>query len=368
MAPSLSQGHSAPNRRAAPPGREGRVDSPRRAAGASVAARVLRTAEASLGPRARRASAASLAALALLATAGGAAAQPPPPSSESTQRAIAQSLFDEARALMSQNAYAEACPKLRESYRLEPASGTLVNLAICHEQEGKLAMAYVEYNETLSRAQREGRRERERFARQRIDALTPKLTILRVQVEAPRESPRVTLDGVELVPAAWGIAIPLDPGEHVLEAAVPDRVRFRQTVQARGVGESQTVRVPAFGVGAAGASGSSGSVFSRAPSAQRTAALVVGGVGLAGLGLGAVAGIVARSRWHEATEACPDRRCSDPNDLRLDGPAKTWADVSTVSFIGGGAALATGALLWFTAPSKRVEPLVGPNTLGLTVR
>lgn len=310
---------------------------------------------------------AALGALALVASTSGRAFGQP--ASESTQRAVAQSLFDEGRALMSQNNYAEACPKLSESYRLEPASGTLVNLALCHETEGKLAMAYVEYNETLSRAQREGRRERERFARQRVDALTPKLTILRVQVEAPGEAPRVTLDGVELAKAAWGIAIPLDPGAHVVEARVGDQPPFRSNVQARGGGDSQTVRVPAFGATGVSSGGSgAGSIFTRAPSTQRTAALVVGGVGLAGLGFGVVAGVVANSRWNDATDACPNRQCSDPKNLSLDGPAKTWADISTVSFVGGGAALATGAVLWLTAPTKRVEPLVGPNTIGLMVR
>jgi hypothetical protein len=310
---------------------------------------------------------AALCALALVASAPGRAFGQQP-ASESTQRAVAQSLFDEGRALMSQNSYAEACPKLSESYRLEPASGTLVNLALCHETEGKLAMAYVEYNETLSRAQREGRRERERFARQRVDALTPKLTILRVQVEAPGEAPRVTLDGVELAKAAWGIAIPLDPGAHVVEARVGNQPPFRSNVQARGDGDSQTVRVPAFGATGVSSGGGAGSIFARAPSTQRTAALVVGGVGLAGLGLGVVAGVVANSRWNDATDACPNRQCSDPKNLSLDGPAKTWADISTVSFVGGGAALATGAVLWLTAPTKRVEPLVGPNTIGLMVR
>ncbi|MCU0685317.1 MAG: hypothetical protein MUF34_24270 [Polyangiaceae bacterium] len=352
MAPSLSPGRSAPNQRAPFLSPSGLADD-----GSRIRSGDARRADRKghLG-RARRVMQAGLGAFALLATAGQALAQPAAPASESTQRAIAQSLFDEARALMSQNNYVEACPKLRESYRLEPASGTLVNLAVCHEQEGKLAMAYVEYNETLSRAQREGRRERERFARQRVDALTSKLTILRVQVEAPRESPRVTLDGVELVQAAWGIAIPLDPGAHVLEATVPDREPFQQRVQARGVGEAQTVRVPPFGVGS---EGTPRSALNRSPSTQRTTALVIGGVGLAGLGLGAVAGIVARSRWNDATDACPDRQCADPKNVRLDGPAKTWADVSTVSFLGGGAA---------TAPKKRLEPMVGPNTLGLTVR
>ena len=232
-------------------------------------------------------------------------------------------------------------------------------------------MAFVEYNETLSRAQREGRRERERFARQRLDALTPKLTILRVQVEAPRESPRVTLDGVELAKAAWGIPIPLDPGMHAVEASVPDQPAFRAQVQARGDGEARTVRVPAFGVeGPTGerAAGGGGSIFERPPSGQRTVALVVGGLGLAGLGFGAVSGVIASARWNDATDACPNRRCPDPKNVRLDDPARTWADISTASFIGGGVARAAGSVLWLTAPSKRVEPLVGPNTFGLQVR
>ena len=57
----------------------------------------------------------------------------------------ADALFREGRALMKKGDYATACPKLEESYRLDPAAGTGINLGDCFEKQGKVASALLAY-------------------------------------------------------------------------------------------------------------------------------------------------------------------------------------------------------------------------------
>lgn len=96
--------------------------------------------------RVRRLSVVALA-LAALCPQAPLRAQPAP-----TDRALAQAHFDEGRALLARGAIAAACPKFVESYQLEPALGTLLNLALCHEAQGRLASAWAEFNDARKAA------------------------------------------------------------------------------------------------------------------------------------------------------------------------------------------------------------------------
>src|SRR5882757_3842955 len=90
---------------------------------------------------------------------------------QSGDSAVAQALFDQAKKLIADGHASEACPKLEESQRLEPRSGTLINLASCYEQTGRLASAWSKYIEAATSAKASGNSAREAVARQHAAAL-----------------------------------------------------------------------------------------------------------------------------------------------------------------------------------------------------
>jgi hypothetical protein len=129
----------------------------------------------------------------------------------------ADALFKEGRDRLRRGEIAKACDAFAESQRLDPAIGTLLNLAACHEKQGKTATAWAEYKDVATQAQRAMQAEREKFARQRVAELAARLSILVVTVERTDTDFRVVLDGRDLTKAMLGAEIPVDPGEHTLE-------------------------------------------------------------------------------------------------------------------------------------------------------
>lgn len=164
-------------------------------------------------------------------------------------------LFREGRALLIAERFAEACPKLEESQRLEPHGGTLLNVAACHERAGRVATAWAEFHDALAAARAEGHADREALARERIRALDPRLPWLTLTVTADvaGEGVRVTFDGAEIGRIAWGKDMPIDPGEHLIVATAPGRVASQRRIVAR---ESEHQIVELSGLAPAPPSGS----------------------------------------------------------------------------------------------------------------
>src|SRR5882672_1040058 len=97
-------------------------------------------------------------------------------------RTAAESLFVEAKKLMDAGRFAEACPKFADSQRIDPGVGTLLNLALCYERQGKVASAWSTYRAAAAGARTAGQAERESMARQRASALEPRLSRLTVAI------------------------------------------------------------------------------------------------------------------------------------------------------------------------------------------
>ena len=129
---------------------------------------------------------------------------------------LAETLFNEGQKLMDSGRFSEGCPKLAESQRLDPAAGTLLNLAVCHEKEGKTATAWTEFKEAASLARRDARADRVNFAEEHAAALEPQMSrvIIAVAPDVAKEGLEVRFDEAIVGPAAWGVAMPANPGTH----------------------------------------------------------------------------------------------------------------------------------------------------------
>lgn len=150
-----------------------------------------------------------------------------------TDKAAAEALFDHAKSLMKEGRYPEACLKFQESQRIDPGIGTMLYLADCFEKNGQAASAWAGFLEAAAAAKAAGQAEREKKARDRAAALEPRLTRLSITVVPGGEVPglEVKRDGRPVSKALWGTPVPLDPGEHVVEATAPGKKPWSQTVK-----------------------------------------------------------------------------------------------------------------------------------------
>jgi tetratricopeptide (TPR) repeat protein len=277
---------------------------------------------------------------------------------QSGNGAVAQALFDQAKQLLADGHVLEACPKLEESQRLEPRSGTLINLAYCYEQSGRLASAWSKYLEAAAAAKATGNQEREAVARERATALAPRCSKLTIAVAPALTSVpglEIKRDGVLVGEPAWGLSLPSDAGDHEVTANAPGRVPFKTKVRVVGEGVTTTVSVPVLAPEPSAAPGPSTST-NHGLGTQRTVALVAGGVGVIGFGLGAAFGLVSKSKHDQAARECDGAACPDESALAAANAAQSYGNLSTAMMIVGGVGLAKGVMLWLTAPNAKAPP------------
>jgi serine/threonine-protein kinase len=288
----------------------------------------------------------------------------------------AQVLFDQAKKLMAAGKYADACPKLEESQRLDPGLGTLLNLGDCFEHEGKTATAWGKFVEAAAAAKAANQAAREHHARERASALFSRLSNIVINVASAEKSPglEVKRDGALVGQAQWGTPMPADPGEHVVSAGAPARTAWETKIKVDAEGHTAVVAVPELAAAAAAVTTSqSGAAVARRASTggafapenttedegrglgtQRTLALVAGGVGAAGIVVGSVFGLKSLGKRNKADEVCTPECLPDRDGLNLKAEALAAGNISTAGFIVGAAGVVLGLALWFTAtPSPK---------------
>jgi hypothetical protein len=285
----------------------------------------------------------------------------------------AEALFNRAVQQMDAGKYAEACPALQESYRLDPKAGALFALADCNKHWGKVATAVAHYEDYIGLVMRlpagqQGRHEdRIKIARDELATLrpsVPELTLV-LAADAPKNTV-VRRDGVELGAAVLGVGLPVDPGEHVITTQVAEGpVRtVRVTVALRDkkrveLGVDLPVRPAAQGsASASGALAGPPAASSRQASSNgastRTAAWIAGGIGAAGLLAGAVTGVMVFAKKGTISDNCDGPACNTQGKSAADS-AQTLATVSTVCFGVGIAGAGTAIVLMLLQSGKPKE-------------
>lgn len=274
--------------------------------------------------------------------------------------AEAAELFKQGRAALEQKDYVTACTKLAESNRIERAVGTLISLAQCHEGQNKLAAARQYWQEAGDLADAvQDRLARGAPAREKVAELDKKIG--RVTVKPAPGAPAgmsVKRDDVVLTSASFGGALPIDVGRHtfVVSAEGLEPKTFDLEIAA---GESKDLVIetgPALPPPPPPVTPppSEGSTSPSSSSSMKTAGFIVGGVGILGLGLGTIFGLSAKSNWDDAQSACRPGACGPGSEAQnLKDSASSSGTLSTIAFVVGGAALATGIVLLVVAPPSR---------------
>ncbi len=274
----------------------------------------------------------------------------------------AAALFDEGVALLDAGRVTEACPKLEESARLEPAAGTLLNLAGCYEKSGRRVLALETFRRASSASAARGRADWQKVADTHVASLDAALPKLVVHRGAGATEVRVTVDGAPLAAASFDVPFAAEPGTHVVAAEAPERRPFRASVILRDAATT-AVNVPALEPLTRPTGGAQ-----KEPLPTRTIGLVVGGAGVAVVVFGVVGAGIASGALSDAKAQCPSYpdQCgpsaSDPNDR-----ARRWSTLSTVSLIGGGVLVAAGATLYFW-PTPKTSVSFGTGGGGLVAR
>ncbi|WP_434041903.1 tetratricopeptide repeat protein [Sorangium cellulosum] len=278
----------------------------------------------------------------------------PDASAQARDPAAAEALFDAGRTALQAKDYDAACPKFRESYELDPAPGALLNLADCEEKRGRVASAWSIFRQ-LARdlPPTDDRRPIAQARATALEGRVPRLTI-RLAPGAPADT-AVQRGGIPVGAGSLGAPLPVDPGEVHVTASAPGRTQKTFTVQLAEGAQTELLvapEAPAAGGGAGPALPPKESPQGASSSTWKTAGWISAGVGVVGIGVGAVFGLRAIGKMDDADPYCNEKNVCAAEGIRLQKQGATAGTISTVAFLVGAAALGAGAVLVFTAPSS----------------
>ncbi|HEX3760049.1 MAG TPA: hypothetical protein VHW23_15140 [Kofleriaceae bacterium] len=265
----------------------------------------------------------------------------------SDTKAAANALFDQGKRLIAAGDVDGACAKFEASMQLLDQLGVRLNVADCHERQGRTATAWAEFSEAASQADRRGD-SRVAYARQRAEALEPRLTRLAISMPPASRPPGLVVrrDNVVVPGEAFGTPLPVDPGSHTITASATGDQTWSTRIEARKPGEVITIEIPRLT-----AMPRSAEPDPRRPRRRLGLGVGAGGIGLVGVSI--ALGLEARSKWGSVGAHCDANHVCDAEGVSINHRARLYGNAGTVVAGVGVAALITGAVLYVTAPAAR---------------
>ena len=272
----------------------------------------------------------------------------------------ARELFREATDDVDAGRFAQALEKFKRVASVKETPAVRFNVGRCEESLGRTGAALADFELAEREAKLDPKGEEiEKLSRDRAATLRPKVPRLTVASPAPAvPGLTVMLDGARLTPASLGVALPVDPGEHVVEATAPGHTPFHAKLVSI-AGEAKQVRLD-LPEGPGGPDAAPDDDVPHPGRARRTWGWITigGGVALAG---GAVAFLLLHnSAVNEVLDNCPNNNCGPKSREPGLQAIVDRAQLDQGLAIGFGAAsavaLGVGAYLVLSAPSSSSPP------------
>jgi len=293
----------------------------------------------------------------------------------------ADKLFEEGRQFLQRKEYALACTAFEQSQQADPGIGTQLNIALCYEEWGKLALSYKAYVEAerLAKAKKDNR---SKHARKKIDEIEPKLVRLRISIPASADPYAIYLfNGKETDRETLVEEQLLDAGTHTIEVRVAGAPPKTTNIDLR-AGERKTVEVemptpqPKVDPGTGTGTPTKSTMVIAGPrkKGKLYGGLALTGVGIVAVGVSSYVALIARSDYNDAIAMCPGNVCTSRGPYNDTQDARSTANTMTFVAAGGVALVGVGVYLLLTSKGDPItvekvsaRPLLAPDAVGLAI-
>jgi hypothetical protein len=307
----------------------------------------------------------------------------------------AAALFAAAKDLASKGQWADACPKFEAAQRKEPALGTLMNVADCHEHTLSIFRSWGEWRLAYEQAKKANDDARADLAKRRADAIEPRLPHLKVVVSGMQSDLSVWRDDKELDTAEYNTDLPIDPGSRTItvrrgaDTIASTKVDLKEkahelvTFDLDAIAKSHPAPVATTSGGSKTGDGravvqtntvvvNGGSNEPKSTPAGKVAANIFLGVGLTAAVFGGafmgVATALSSNKSSDCTQvsapqASPTQWVCNSNTAANITTAQTLAQVGQWVAVGGAVLVVTAIVLFIVVPKEkekeRTAPVVG---------